>query len=460
MRYLLTFSTLLFVFNLCAEHISDTDKTKETEGSFNSSANDFEGGYCGLGVNIGMQKTSATGNREFKNASESAYSSTFGGVAAIGYQKVLCGNCFIGAEVGVDFGSGPKRLRVGGQLNENSAGFGYLRRQYAISQVFSSHFRVLSPYLIPTIPLNSAQIDGNVWRNFLKVNRYLGGSNDAGLANPDGTPGAAIANFVNGAYRALFVDPGNEPLASYFSFLEQDVANSLSLTFGRGNPSLALRELRNFIVASNPDLANTLRSIGENDIGGLAGSNINGALALVDPQAIIRLLSLFTGSVPNFNDIGIANAALFGGDINRVNNAIRWAFSGNFLENATLEIANISKKSSFGVSLYLALKVGYFYDEIKTCLYAKIGITQLNGYTIPASNIYGLQNEKFNKITPFAALGVMRNINNNWGIIVEISHAFKTKKKLRDIEIFGHRIKNNVEISRSDIRIMATYSLR
>jgi hypothetical protein len=448
MRYLLTFSTLLFAFNLCAQNTSDTDKAKETEDSFNSSASDFEGGYFGFGVNLEMQKTSA--------AEKSAYSSRFGGVSAIGYQKVLCGNCFIGAEVGVDFGSGPKRLRVYGQLNNNSDMF--QQRRFAISQIFSSYFRVLCPYLAPTVPLNNAQIDGNVWRNFLKVNRYLGGSSDVGLTNPDGTPGPAISNFINGAYRLLFVNPGNEPLASYPSFIEQHVVDNLT-SLGNGNISLAIRELRNFIVASNSDLANTLKSIGENDIGGLGGSGVTGAANPINPVAITRLLDLFAGTVQNFNDIGIVNAALFSGDINRVNNAIRWALGNGLLEVPGANSFNIKTKATFAVSPYITLKLGYFFDEIRTCLYVKAGIIRLNGKVSSDNPNFIIKEDSFRKVAPLLAVGLNKNWSEKWGVGIELSQTIKVKKNLTISTPYGYKINNNTTISKTNLAITVTYKL-
>jgi hypothetical protein len=51
----------------------------------------------------------------------------------------------------------------------------------------------------------------------------------------------------------------------------------------------------------------------------------------------------------------------------------------------------------------------------------------------------------------------MKNINDRWGIGVELSHAFKTKKKLRDIKIFNYTLENNTSISKTDLRVLLTY---
>ncbi|MDR2781002.1 MAG: hypothetical protein LBB21_00880, partial [Holosporaceae bacterium] len=174
---------------------SDKADAPDASANYNSSAKDYAGGYVGLGINVGVQKTSASGNKEFKNASESVYSTIFGGVAAIGYQVAVRGNFMLAVEAGVDFGSGPKRLKVGGELGENSAGFQYLQRQHALSQIINSYFRYLSPYLIPD--MNGTSINRNAWSNFLRVNRYLGGAITAGLVSPDGMPGPTISGFIS-----------------------------------------------------------------------------------------------------------------------------------------------------------------------------------------------------------------------------------------------------------------------
>ncbi|MDR1235985.1 MAG: hypothetical protein LBJ96_03175 [Holosporaceae bacterium] len=437
MRFLLTFSTLLFVFNLCAEHISDTDKPEETEDSFNSSVSDFEGGYCGLGINIGIRKTSAAG-----------------GVFTVGYQKMLCGNFFIGAEVGADFGSGSKHLRVGGQLNENSAGFEYLQRQNALTQIVSSYFRNLNWYSFIPEPGNNPSINGEVWRNFLRCNRYLGGSNQPELANPDGTPGPNISAFLTGNYSRLYVVNGNNAAATYSSFVGDPTINSVS-ALGGGNILLAMREIRNFIVANNPDLGNTLRSIGEDAIGGSAGTEITGA-ADANISAARQLAYLFLGARFFFyQDIGITAAdfaALFGGDMNRVYDAIQWALSNN-----SFQYANIKTKASFNCSPYTALRLGYFFNELHSCLYFKVGIIQLNGRISVVGDNYSVRENNFNKLTPLFAIGFSKNINANYRINFEVSHTLKTGKNIEILTPYGHSIKSRTDIRKSSLAVIITY---
>ncbi|MDR1982652.1 MAG: hypothetical protein LBQ08_02535, partial [Holosporaceae bacterium] len=59
----------------------------------------------------------------------------------------------------------------------------------------------------------------------------------------------------------------------------------------------------------------------------------------------------------------------------------------------------------------------------------------------------------------FIAVGATKNIDDRWGVAIELSHAFKTTKRLEDIRIFGNTVENRTDISRSSFRVMATYRL-
>jgi hypothetical protein len=83
---------------------------------------------------------------------------------------------------------------------------------------------------------------------------------------------------------------------------------------------------------------------------------------------------------------------------------------------------------------------------------------QLNGLITPVNNVY-LNEEKFRKITPFISLGAMKNIGGRWGMALEFSHAFKTTKRLQDVQIYSHTVENRTDISKSSIRMMITCGL-
>jgi hypothetical protein len=120
----------------------------------------------------------------------------------------------------------------------------------------------------------------------------------------------------------------------------------------------------------------------------------------------------------------------------------------------------IQTKTSFGVCPHISLKVGYFFNEMKANLYAKFGAIMLNGHVIPQNNLYGIAEEKFNKIAPFAAIGAEKNISDRWGVTLELSHAFRATKRLGDINILGCRMQNRTSVSKSSIRVMAVYRFK
>jgi hypothetical protein len=346
-----------------------------------------------------------------------------------------------------------------GELSRNSPVFQYLQRQYAVSQIINSYFRALSFYSAqPVLPALPTNIHGNVWRSFLATNRYLGGATNAdipGLLNADNTPGPAISAFINGAYSQLQAAAGNNPAAVYSSFLEQHTVDSISV-ISEGNLSSAMREMRNFIVSNNLDLANVLRSVGEGDIGAVLGTAIGGNANPIDAAAIIRLVGLFSGmDGETFNNLEITNAALFGGDIRRVSNAIRWALSN--MNNARNAIYNINTKPVFNISPYFALKAGYFIEEIKTCLYLKIGAIHLNGRVTAENSIYAVKDDRFNKITPFFSVGVTKNLNKHFCITLEISKILPITKNITINTPYGFEGEKNVKINKTNIAFIAAY---
>jgi hypothetical protein len=443
--------------------ISPNKSDADARADYNSSAKDYDGGYFGFGPSVGVQKTSATGNREFKNVSESAYSSTFGGIAAIGYQ-FAAHNFIFGAEIGVDLGSGPKRLRVGGELGENSAGFQYLQRQYLLSQIVNSYFRNLSPYLLPD--LAGTSINRNAWSNFLRVNRYLGGAVDAGIVNPDGEPGPIISGFINGAHSQLYVAAGNNPAATYSSFIGQATANGISV-LGNGNLALAMKEMRNFIISNNSDLANTLRSIGEANFlynhAQVANSSVLADLGAidVDDEAAAQLAGLFSGMGGyTFGDIGVVNTALFNNDETRIDDAIQWSLSGNSSANVNNSCFDndIKTKSNFGISPYIATKAGYFLNALQSCLYIKAGCIQLTGHISLINNSYTIKNNNFKKIVPFFAIGLCKQIDKHLGISFEFSKTTKANKELPLTTNYRSLIGNKVRINKANLNVIITYT--
>jgi hypothetical protein len=214
------------------------------------------------------------------------------------------------------------------ELSRAEARLEFFEGQYLLSQTMYSYHAGLNLFYID----DTATINGNVWRNFIRVNRYLGGATNVdipGLINQDGTPGPAISAFIDGPLvGTLYVQNGVNNAATFQNFIGPYTVQSM-LDLGNGVLSSAMKKMRDFIVSHNTDLANILMSIGESDVGGLAGSSVHGNIDLVDAEAVRKLLFLFFGGVDTFESIGITAAAaeLFDGNTERVERAIVWALS-------------------------------------------------------------------------------------------------------------------------------------
>ena len=388
-------------------------------------------------------------------------SSTFyGGTVAFGYQHRICGDCLIGIEAGINLGSG-SGAKVGGVLKTNSV---YVQNEYAkrsiLRQMLLESFEAFDTHRGTGDSLVQV-VNSGVWNNFVSVLRYLGG------VNVD-VSGPQLLNFVTapahagGVFNLSAASPPN-PDATLRNFMGRVMTTITEL--GRNEINSAnddknllhgLSTIRNFITERYPVYAQALSHIADNDLteggsGGQAGSHYGGGTDL-NGHSTYNMANFFRNNMEAvfLSDIGIDPAILNEAELEDVMNTI---YVPTAADNAALALPpgadpatirrSVKSKTSFGVCPYVALKVGYYFKEIKGCMFAKIGLIHLNGHVTPVNDAYGLQDEKFHKIAPFAA--------------VEISHAFKAKKRLRDANFFGVRVENKTSISRTTVRLMATY---
>ena len=432
-----------------------------------SNAENFGGGYCGVGVSVGVKTTTADINSEFRNRSNSMSSAFYGGSANFGYQHRICGNCFVGIEMGVDFGSASK-AKVGGVLKSDSY---YIQNEYVkrelLRQMFHETANSLKTRLDPrTIGTYNNVISANVWSNFVNVLRFVGGANmniqnnfvtDPADANPlfdpttyNANANARLQNIIGNTYARISVY-GNGDVFSGFQDLQEFVTNRYPI---------CAAAFRNF---AQQDLYDHIHALGT-----VAGTAAGGGTAL--PDALVFILhDFFSGSLlrTQLRSIGVNPANMGGATWNDLVAEINAILNPSAADDAALAVPagvdvrtiqhNIQTKTSFGVCPYVAMKLGYYFREIRGCLFAKLGLIHLNGHVIPVNSVYGIQEEKFHKVAPFVAVELMKNINEKWGWAVEISHAFKAKKRLRDANFFGVRVENKTSISRTTVRLMATY---
>jgi hypothetical protein len=478
----------LLVFSLQAEE----------ERGDESSAENYSGISFGVGLNIGIQRNSAEANKEFGNRSSSLNSAMYGGTVTVGWQKKVCRNLFVGIEGGVDFGSDPKGIRTGGILRNNSNII--LEESYRRDLLARIMRSIAGSVKIVQLNVNNpiGIVNANPWQNLIGTFRYLG--NAAGSSNADGFPSDMnVRNFIiadsngQGVYNTLGYLPApgggdvsynNAQLADFMPRVIENLREFGAHISGRnGNEALlaGIREIRDFTSARFSAFASILQNIAAGNITSPGGAAVlyGGAGNLSDNAA--NVIAEFIGGeirygrlfnfIRNLSEVGIPLGVLPGATpAEQLQSAINVILSiynpttGVFALPPGVTEADIRNsvqtKTSFGVCPHVAVKVGYFFNELNACLYTKIGVIQLNGQVTPVNNLYNIREEKFRKITPFVAIGGTKNIDDNWGIAVELAHAFKVKKKLRDIRIFNrYTIENSATVSRTNLRVMLIYKL-
>jgi hypothetical protein len=318
--------------------------------------------------------------------------------------------------------------------------------------------------------------------------RYFGGNTNADIANlvnADGTPGSAISLFMthipNPPDRVYTLDSIPAPIpnsnAVFASFVGENTLNNIRALRGE-NLSAGFLDVRNFINDNLPVLSYVLGHMGEQTLHATSAftdasgedfedTDINGSAANIPWDLGVIISEIFGTTRPfneldNLTELGIADdpvrqAALM--------EDIKKLYDSNFSEivyNHGVTESDVRKQlktnTSFGVCPHFSFKVGYFYKEMNSCLYAKAGFILLKGQTSVISNYRLEKEEKFNKLAPFFAIGVSKMINKNWGVSAEVSHALKTHKKMSDIRWHGYKIENNVGISKTAFKILFTYT--
>jgi hypothetical protein len=314
-------------------------------------------------------------------------------------------------------------------------------------------------------------MDANVWRNLIRVLRYIGGDN-VDIHN----------NFVTDPPHAGEVYIGLAPIvsnpnATLSNFMENSISRITEI--GNGNLFDGLREIREFVNRQYYACATVVRHIADLDLqdpiarGALINTNLAGAgdLDTNGVYLIANFLGNQTMALPliDLRVLGVDPNNVAGYTIDDLWADLNSIFFPNSNDNAALAFPrgvnaatirnNVETKASFEVCPHVAFKVGYSFEELGASLYVKFGAMQLKGRVTPVNDVFGMGDEKFNKVTPFVAVGVTRNLDERWGVSVEVSHAFRTTKRLPDVKIFRHTIENRTSISRTNVKIMVVYRI-
>ncbi|MDR2780868.1 MAG: hypothetical protein LBB21_00170 [Holosporaceae bacterium] len=466
----------ILIFNLCAENKMGEERSeKSVNDSIGEVGKALKGSYCGLGLDFGIQKTTSSVNREFSDRSESVNSTVYGGTVTFGYHHVVYSNCFVGVEVGVDFGSQSKQMQTGGVLK---AGSNYVQREFlmrnVLRQMMLEAFNAFDARVdVGNLGTYNRVIHTSVWNNFVSVVRYIGGENiDISAAH--------LANFITNPADPAGVSPArignmNATLRNFMGNVMTTITQlgREQLHSGNNNQNLlaGLGIIREFVTSRYETFAMALRHIADADLrdinGALIGGTHFGGNVNLNDHAAYMVTNFLRNSwdAIDVDDLGINPATVNENELNAIMNSI---YIPTAEDDALLALPrgvnpatiknNVKTKSTFGVCPHIAFKMGYFFKELGASLYVKTGMIQLNGRVTPVNDLYDLQDEKFNKIAPFVAFGCMKNIDGKWGVAVEVSHAFRVTKKMQDVKIFRQVIENKTSISRTNVRIMATYS--
>ena len=361
-----------------------------------SNAENFGGGYCGVGISVGAKTTTADINSEFRNRSNSMSSAFYGGSANVGYQHRICGNCFVGIEMGVDLGSASK-AKVGGVLKSDSY---YIQNEYTKREILRQMFHetaVSFDMKIMPNDLNSYNnvIAANVWNNFVNVLRFVGGANvniqnnfvtDPADANPlfdpttyNANANARLQNIIGNTYARISV-------------------------YGNGDVFSVFQDLQEFVTNRYPICAAALRNFAQQDLypvsstgPAIAGTAAGGGTALPD-VSVFLLNDFFSGRLftSYLAAIGVNPANMGGATWDNLVAEINTILNPSAAHDVALAVPagvdvrtiqhNIQTKTSFGVCPYVAMKLGYYFRELRGCLFAKLGLIHLNGHVIPVNS--------------------------------------------------------------------------
>ncbi|MDR1236090.1 MAG: hypothetical protein LBJ96_03710 [Holosporaceae bacterium] len=454
---------LVVACNLWAEEEDQSDKKSESVSEKQGEV------FLGAGVNIGVQKTSSSINSEFRDRSSSVNSTAYGGTVAIGYYHNIGKRFFIGIEAGADFGSGSKQMRTGGMLRAESS---YVQSEFVkrdiLRQMMHETANAFDTGLEAVgIGEHAAVVAPNVWRDFLSILHYIGGE-DVNIRNNFTINPSAPGGLYDGGY--------NQNLNATLGNIMANSRERITV-LGNGDLFVGFGEIRRFLTERCAVCAAAFRNFAEQDLRDLLnnpipGTSFAGANPLND-VALFVLSSFFRGTMQQLNkleNVGINPANMNGYAFADLQAAMNSIYTPTADDDSALALPrgvnaatirnNLETKASFEVCPHVAFKVGYSFEELGASLYVKLGAMQLKGRVTPVNDIFGMGDEKFNKVTPFAAVGVTRNLDDRWGVSVEVSHAFRTTKRLPDVKIFRYTIENRTSISRTGVKVMAVYRIR
>ncbi|MDR3180103.1 MAG: hypothetical protein LBT70_04370 [Holosporaceae bacterium] len=419
MKKVLFYASLAILSNASAEEYSESS-SGESPGTEYAGI----GTYVGVGVSLSHQHSLCDENRGFSGASTEINSTPFGASVVVGHNYKFCDDFSVGMELGADFGSSGKKHGIGNIFSQESARFSQMARD--VNTVFVNIGRNLEKAATDAGG-TGAVVNGSVYANFVNTMKYIGGDKNAALDNSFITKSAA----EDGLFSA---PPISDATFSNFTTAEY---NALGILGGPNPGSIDL--LREFITTYHPNLATILRSLQGNDGTDLTAENAANLSYFFENEDIDANSTSLEALLPGNN----GNIASAREDLS------------NYVHHISGVVNNGS--ASFGVCPHLALKVGAHFSKIKSSLHLKAGLAYLSGKVAFDS---GISNKSFGKIAPMVGIEVNRQICNNWGVGLELSHTFGSSKKFEPVKLLGTSIEPKVKLNRTTLKVMATYHIK
>ncbi|MDR3155774.1 MAG: hypothetical protein LBT90_01570 [Holosporaceae bacterium] len=411
----------------------------------------------GLGIGAASTNYLATSNT---SVCGSVTGTALDGSVSVGYQYPISKNCRIGVEIGADFGTGGKILN----FQANTITGRQLNLQFTrgvLAQMLMNISNNICGFNVPwNARDNSGIIHSEVWPKFAKTMRYLGG-NSAILTSDEIDFIQANPNNDN-VFRINNTTIGNSipnENAVFANFVSNAIPNICTL--GNGNIISGMQQLRTFITNNYSHLSYALANLASTNVYGILNTSVTHCLNPINLYAAENIAEIFRGQIPE----EVTAQHLFGlpeessitlgeiaADIARV-------FNPSPSDNIAPTNANpdVQVKTTFGICPHVAFKIGYFMEEIDADIYVKVGAMQLNAkFGIEGENIAGagIFGGKLRKVTPFFAIGIAKEITDDFHMNVELSHALKTKAQFDNADS-----RQNIDVSKSSLKVMLVYHL-
>ncbi len=376
-----------------------------------------DGFNIGVGVNIGRHNTSRNDNDLFDGDKKSIKSVVWGGSISIGYIKKI--NQFgIGLDLGCDADKSSKQLKISGYANNRNS----VIYQSTINKIDRLTFNILRSMT-----------------DYIVAECLFDGNNVAGDPIPQD-----IARCLN---NCQYFFRGSNQQYDLMNVIEDFFGeeNCQQLNYiGNNNFSYGMQMVGKFLSKYCPDAEYILSNIAKNQSNTIVGN-------------VIMTLSM--GRVPTLHAVGIDDQH----DTKYATyNVFKHLLEPDFSDNVTQNI-KFKTKSRFELSPHIGLKFGFYLDDNKSFIYSKIGVIQLNGRVVAGEKddnlgaYFDVKSKNFHKITPMLTFGFNRQIGcSGWGVGFEISHAFKTSKKLDPVDVIGFKIYPKAKISRTSVRFLVT----